>query len=124
MQSTIMKLKTIILTSTLGGLSLFTTTLHGQTAEMSKSDSLTMYKKEVVQTQKKNDTDRMNSVTNARTETKEKAKEAKRIEQEANAAAQEAKNALKAEKRAQKARKYADAQSQKASKARVKSNEN
>ena len=126
-----MKINTIILTLTLGGLSLATSELYGQeradmtSGEQHRSDSLqTMYRNEQVQSQKENDEDRLDNARVARRETKAKAKEARRVEAEANSAAKESKIALRQEKMAQRNRRQADAQAEKASKARDKADRN
>ena len=112
------------MTLSVGALSLLINAAHAQTTEMNTSDSLAMYKKEVKQSKKEIDAEKMNALENANRISTEKAKEAKRIQQEADTAAKESSDALKAEKKAQKARANADKQAQKASQAREKSNDN
>lgn len=127
-----MKLKNIILTLTLSGLSLLAIESFGQQSsetgegERGIRDSLqsAAYKKEMIQAQKEQDADKMAEFKQARRETKAKAREAQRVEQEANDAARESKNALRTERKAQKARKNADRQANKAAKARDKSDQN
>jgi hypothetical protein len=125
-----MKFKTIMLTLTLSGLSLFTYDVCGQeTFVMSKSeqdrkDSLQKVNKVEQNQQTVRDVDRMNNVQDASKVTEANAKEAQRVEKDASNAAKESKNAVKAEKKAQKARKNADKQALKASQARAKSDNN
>ena len=123
-----MKLKALISTFALGGLSFFA--LHAVAQEQPVSN--TEYQdqdsarnanerqaEQVVQ-----DAESMKDLKQERAETRTKAKEARRVERDANDAAMESRNAYRTEKKAQRTRKNADAQAKKARKARDKSDEN
>ena len=122
-----MKTKTIILTLSLGVLTLMTSRSFAQentetnpaSTEIQKSDSI-----EARELQVEKDQARMTDVKRERKQSKAKAKEAQRVGREANDAARESNSAFKAEKKAQKMRKQADKQAQKAAKSRDKSDKN
>jgi hypothetical protein len=117
-----MNAKTIILTVTVASLSLLTSTVYAQEANVSKAERIR--KDSLTQVQIAQDESIIADHEDAKRETKAKAKEARRIEREANNAARESSNALKAERKAQKTRKQADRQAAKAAKAREKSDIN
>lgn len=128
----IMKIKTIIVALTLGGLTLLSGKAFAQEeSEMTRTehqvyDSLQTAKhdQELIREQKENDAERMTEAKDAQVLTKANAKETRRVDREASLAAREAKMALKAERRAQKARKDADKQARKAVKAKKASDRN
>lgn len=122
-----MNLKTIILTLTLGALSLCTYNIYGQDhtrTEHNSMDSIQKANKKMQEQQKAKDERTMENAKDASKETKARAKEARRVEQDASDASSESKKALKTEKKAQKARKNADEQAKKAVEAREKSDNN
>ncbi|HJZ39948.1 MAG TPA: hypothetical protein VJ203_06260 [Bacteroidales bacterium] len=125
-----MKFKTVIATAGLFTLSLFACELYGQEpTEMSKHDrermdSLKKVDIQVQEQQRADNKEAMDNAKDANAQSKAKAKEAQRIEQDATNASRESRKALNMEKKAQKARRNADSQTQKASDARDKSDEN
>jgi hypothetical protein len=125
-----MKFKTVIVTVGLFALSLFACELYGQEGvELSKSEQerIDSQAKKDVQVQEQQSSDNkeaMDNAKDAKVESKANAKEAQRVGRDATAASRESKKALQMERKAQKARKNADSQSQKASDARDKSDDN
>jgi hypothetical protein len=126
-----MTYKTVLSTITLSAVSIFFSELYAQQlppltkSEYNHMDSLqTAYKKDLVQTQKSQDVEKMHDVKTEQADAKAKSKEADRVQEEAADAAKQSDNALKSEKKAQKSRKKADKQAEKAEAARHKSDLN
>lgn len=127
-----MKINRIVLTLTIGGLTLLNGELLAQRhtelekREHQRYDSVQkeIDKAAVIQGQKQEDANRIEEAKAVQQETKEIAKETQRIDREASSAAREARMALKAEKKAQKARKDADSQARKAVRAKNRSDKN
>ena len=93
-------------------------------AESDRNDSLKVSHDAEVRSQAKQDKENLSDLKSERSDTRTKAREARRIEGEANDAARESRTAYRSEKKAQKARLQADKQSKKAAKARSISNDN
>jgi hypothetical protein len=129
-----MKMKKIIYALLLSGLCSLTvaTGVFAQSsaeltqAENYRIDSLKrLYDADELRTQQvKEDDQHLSNLKSEKSDTKEKAREARRVERDASDAARESRTAYRSEKKAQKARKQADKQAKKASKARRISNAN
>lgn len=92
--------------------------------EQARADSIRKVDRDLKKRQESKDKYRMNNAKDASKETKEKARELKRVERDASNASDQAKKALKDEKKAQRSRKKANDQAKKASEARDKSDRN
>jgi len=99
-------------------------TVNLKEREQVRADSIRSIDLDLKRLQESKDNYRMNDVKDASKETKEKARELKRIERDASDASRQSKRALKNEKKAQRSRKKADKQAKKALEARDKSDRN
>lgn len=124
-----MTIKFIILTLVFSGISLFSIETYGQQSGMSASehkrmDSLQEVNKKIQHQQRVKDANTINEAKKESKETEANDQVAKRNAKDAAEASRQSKKSLKAEKKAQKSRMQADKQAQKASDARVKSDNN
>ena len=100
----------------------FDANAQGDVRNNAQIDSLENVRDGQIQAQKTTDAQTLSDLKDSKSDTKREAKEAQRVETNAENSAKASKNAYKTEKKAQKARRHADAQAEKAAKAKKKTN--
>ena len=125
-----MKIRIIIPIFCLIAISVLSSESYGQAPvnlkanEQTRADSIRRIDLDLKKQQESKDKYMMNDAKDASKETKEKARELKRVERDASNASNQAKKALKDEKKAQRARRAANQQAKKAMEAKYKSDRN